>query len=58
MINDPPGATYDPSKPGTLTKEHPLVKLMEQRGWTWGGNWTLEADEVIDYQHFEKPDVL
>lgn len=55
VVNDPPGATYDPSKPGTLSKNHPLVKLMEKRGWTWGGNWTLEADEVIDYQHFEKP---
>lgn len=56
VITDPSGATYDPSKPGTLTKDHPLVKLMEARGWTWGGDWTLENDEVIDYQHFEKPD--
>jgi len=55
IINDPPGATYDPSKPGTLSKDHPLVKAMKQRGWTWGGDWTLENDEVIDYQHFEKP---
>jgi len=56
VINDPPGATYDPSRPGTLSADHPLVKFMQKRGWTWGGSWTLETDQVIDYQHFEKPD--
>lgn len=57
VVNDPPGSAYDPSKPGTLTKDHALVKYMKHQGWTWGGDWTLEADGVIDYQHFEKPDV-
>lgn len=55
IVNDPEGSTYDPSRPGTLTGNHPLVKYLENRGWTWGGRWTLETDEVIDYQHFEKP---
>ena len=55
VVTDPAGATYDPSKPGTLTADHPLVTFMKSRGWAWGGDWTLEADEVIDYQHFEKP---
>lgn len=56
VVTDPPGAVYNPQAPGTLTKHHPLVKYMKAHGWTWGGDWTLEADEVIDYQHFEKPD--
>lgn len=47
----PPGAKYDPSVPGTLTAEHPLVKLMQKLGWDWGGNWK----NLQDYQHFEKP---
>ncbi len=56
VVTDPPGAVYNPQAPGTLTKHHPLVKYMKAHGWTWGGDWTLEADEVIDYQHFEKPE--
>jgi hypothetical protein len=35
---------------GVLTDDHPLVRLMERRGWTWGGRW-----QHRDYQHFEKP---
>ena len=58
VVTDPPGATYDPLAPGTLTKNHPLVRYMKDHGWTWGGDWTLETDEVIDYQHFEKPNAL
>jgi hypothetical protein len=34
---------------GVLTDDHPLVRLLERRGWTWGGRW-----QHSDYQHFEK----
>lgn len=54
VISEPPGATYDPSRPGTLTLDHPLVELLTSRGWTWGGTWTLDADGVTDYHHFQK----
>lgn len=53
-VTDPEGAVYDPSVPGTLTADHPLVRLMRERGWTWGGDWTRENHGVTDYQHFEK----
>jgi peptidoglycan L-alanyl-D-glutamate endopeptidase CwlK len=47
----PPGAVYDPADPGTLTADHPIVRLFLELGWNWGGNWgTLK-----DYQHFERP---
>jgi len=49
----PSGATWDPSQPGTLNAKHPLVKLMLDRGWEWGGNWGV-ADGRVDYQHFVK----
>ena len=51
---EPEGAAFDPDAPGTLTDGHPLVDLLVGRGWTWGGHWTLDADGVVDYQHFEK----
>lgn len=47
----PPGAVLDPSRPGTLTGNHPAVLLFKSMGWTWGGDWI----EVKDYQHFERP---
>jgi hypothetical protein len=46
----PEGATYDPSRPGTLTADSFIVKFLKERGWTWGGDWT----GLKDYQHFEK----
>lgn len=54
IYTDPEGAVYDPSRPGTLTAEHPLVQFMKKRGWEWGGDWTAESGR-IDYQHFQKP---
>jgi len=50
---DPSYAVYDPSTPGTLTADHPLVVFMKKRGWEWGGDWTPESGR-IDYQHFQK----
>ncbi len=47
----PKGATYDPTRPGTLTADHPITKAFLARGWEWGGNWKA----LKDYQHFEKP---
>lgn len=46
----PHGAVYDPRKPGTLTRDCPVVKTFISLGWTWGGNWK----SLKDYQHFEK----
>jgi len=54
VVVEPSGATYDPSVPGTLTADHPLVGHLVALGWTWGGDWTLERDGLVDYQHFEK----
>lgn len=51
---DPAGATYDPDVPGTLSGPHPLVDHLRDRGWTWGGDWTFEADGCVDYQHFNR----
>jgi hypothetical protein len=51
----PLGARYDEGVKGTLTSDHPLVLLMKERGWVWGGDW-FERDGVVDYQHFEKPE--
>jgi peptidoglycan L-alanyl-D-glutamate endopeptidase CwlK len=47
----PPNAAYAPNAAGTLTADHPLVKMFIRLGWDWGGNWT----RLQDYQHFEKP---
>jgi peptidoglycan LD-endopeptidase CwlK len=49
----PTGCAYNPMAPGTLTKDHPLVILMKERGWVWGGDWA-PRDGPVDYQHFEK----
>ena len=46
----PPGAVYDPSRPGTLSADSVVVKNFLSLGWTWGGNW----NSLKDYQHFEK----
>ena len=46
----PPDATYDPKKPGTVTKNSIVVKIFRKYGWQWGGEWT----STIDYQHFQK----
>lgn len=53
-IVQPPGAVWDKEVAGTLHAEHPLVKLMEDFGWEWGGHWTKDSEGVIDYQHFQK----
>lgn len=50
---DPEGAVYDPTQPGVLTAEHPLVLFMKDRGWQWGGDWPAESGRT-DYQHFQK----
>jgi hypothetical protein len=42
--------TYDPSKPGTLTRNSVVVKIFRKHGWSWGGLWRHSKD----YQHFEK----
>jgi peptidoglycan LD-endopeptidase CwlK len=47
----PPNGSYVPNAAGTLTEDHPIVKMFVRLGWDWGGNWT----RLQDYQHFEKP---
>jgi peptidoglycan LD-endopeptidase CwlK len=49
----PEASIYDRNAPGTLTPDHPLVILMKERGWEWGGDW-IPASGRVDYQHFEK----
>jgi hypothetical protein len=46
----PPGSSYQPEIPGTLTADHPITRKFIALGWEWGGNWT----SLKDYQHFEK----
>ncbi len=46
----PPGARYDPARPGTVVAGGCIVRFLDERGWTWGGRWT----DRKDYQHFEK----
>jgi hypothetical protein len=55
VVDVPSDSLWNKSKPGTLYAGHPLVKLMEERGWEWGGRWTAEQDGMVDYQHFQKP---
>lgn len=52
----PKGAYWNVGTPGTLHSAQPLVQLMKSRGWTWGGDWTLQDLDgaVIDYQHLHK----
>ena len=38
------------TQPGVLQKDHRIVKLFKELGWTWGGDWK----SLKDYQHFEK----
>ncbi|HYF96608.1 MAG TPA: M15 family metallopeptidase [Patescibacteria group bacterium] len=47
----PKGATYDRSRPGTLTKNSNVVKVFESYGWEWLGR----QKQHPDYMHFEKP---
>jgi len=46
----PAGAVYNPAKPGTLTRNGPVVRTFKSLGWSWGGEWK----SLKDYQHFEK----
>src|SRR3989344_6449456 len=53
VFRAPTNGIYNPETPGTLVEGDPLVTLMKNLGWTWGGDWTPESGR-IDYQHFEK----
>lgn len=46
---EPPGAHYDPARPGTLTRSQ-IMKHLAPIGWTWGGRWRRPQD----HQHIEK----
>lgn len=44
----PEGATYDLSRPGTLTSDSLVVKFLQGKGWIW------EGDPYRDFHHFTK----
>jgi peptidoglycan L-alanyl-D-glutamate endopeptidase CwlK len=46
----PTGAVRRPGKPGTFTKDHPVVRAFREKGWHWGGDFA----HLRDYHHFEK----
>jgi len=46
----PPGASWRPEQPGTLSEGHPVVLAFLERGWCWGGRFEAYAD----YHHFDK----
>ncbi|MBX2972137.1 MAG: M15 family metallopeptidase [Flavobacteriales bacterium] len=46
---EPAGATYDPTRPGTLTRAN-TAKYLGPYGWSWGGRWPRPQDN----QHIEK----
>ncbi len=59
---EPAGATYDPNKPGTITKDGAVRKYWTSLNWEWGGGWgdpnaTPPTDfykvGYFDYQHFQ-----
>jgi len=59
---DPPGAVYDPTAKGAITKEGPVRKYWTSLGYEWGGGWgDPNADPptdffrvgFFDYQHFQ-----
>lgn len=52
-VRYPKEGVYDKNTKGTLTSDSPLVILMKDLGWDWGGDWVPESGRV-DYQHFEK----
>lgn len=47
----PKGATYNPTRAGTITPDSEIVTFFKKRGWAWGGDW----EDRKDYQHFQKP---
>ena len=52
----PPGATYDPRRPGTLARDAPhagreVLESFERAGWVWLG----DPHSISDRHHFEKP---
>ena len=49
----PAGSAYlkrDPSVPGLLVQDSPVVREFLAAGWGWGGNWS----SLKDYQHFSE----
>ena len=46
----PVNGSYEPGKPGTITKNSIVVNAFKKKGWVWGGEW----ESSKDYQHFEK----
>lgn len=50
-VDPPEGAAFlarDPTRPGTITADGPVVAAFREIGWRWGGTWS----RAKDYQHF------
>jgi poly-gamma-glutamate synthesis protein (capsule biosynthesis protein) len=47
------GRSTLPSDRAVIKKDSIVVKLFEEKGWRWGGNWR----GIKDYQHFDKPNL-
>ncbi|MGE4553753.1 MAG: M15 family metallopeptidase [Desulfovibrionaceae bacterium] len=51
----PAGSVHDPSRPGALTRDGPVVAAFRRLGWEWGGDWTEDgAGGRTDWMHFQK----
>lgn len=46
----PAGATYNPEVKGTVAQGSEVIRIFNQIGWKWGGNWK----SAKDYQHFSR----
>jgi peptidoglycan LD-endopeptidase CwlK len=46
----PAGSTYNFDQAGTITAASEIVRIFNELGWSWGGDW----QNLKDYQHFEK----
>lgn len=54
MIVTPEGSVWNPEVEGTLHNNLELVRFLKERGWEWGGDWSLDESGRVDYQHFQK----
>jgi len=50
---DSENSFYNPNKKGTLEAYSKVVKIFEEEGWKWGGNWKNSKD----WQHFYRPEI-
>lgn len=49
-IMSPKNGDYKKSNKGTITNDSDVIKVFDNIGWKWGGNWKRSKD----YQHFSQ----